>query len=114
MGPFLRPDEKYKAVEEGGVGRYSSHGASGAIMGLLSCMAYLNPTQRLYLFFFIPCTTRGLLLGLALDESWGVLTGKDLLSRLFGMENVDHAAHLGGLAGGALFSRLALRRLRIL
>ena len=86
-------------------------GASGAILGLVAAFGVLFPSLPVYLFGVFPIKGRTLAIGFAV-----ISTGVPLIYR---GANVSVAAHLGGLAVGALLasgwwnpSRL-LRRVRL-
>lgn len=68
-------------------------GASGALYGVLGCLAIIAPEIRVLLFFVIPLSIR-----------WAVVlfAAVDFLS-LGSMDNVAHMAHIAGLFVGLAF-----------
>ena len=78
-------------------------GASAGAFGLVAAFAALFPERRLMLllFFVVPLSMRAkfLLLFEAALAVFGLFAG---------MDNVAHAAHLGGMAAGILFVRYAI------
>ncbi|MCB1317653.1 MAG: rhomboid family intramembrane serine protease [Leptospiraceae bacterium] len=70
-------------------------GASGAVMGLVAAMAYLNPNARFLLFFIIPVKARTIAIGLG------------ILSLVLGLtddtSHISHFGHLGGLVAGFVY-----------
>jgi membrane associated rhomboid family serine protease len=79
-------------------------GFSGALMGITSVAACLNPSARVALYGIIPVPLWGLVLGYAFFDGYYV---NDARSR------VGHAGHLGGLAFGVGYYLLRLRGLRM-
>ncbi|MCJ7443647.1 MAG: rhomboid family intramembrane serine protease [Methanotrichaceae archaeon] len=74
-------------------------GASGAVYGVLGCLAMIAPHLRLLLFFVIPIRIPFVVLLYALIDF--VMMGS--------ADNIAHAAHLAGLFVGLVFG-YALRR----
>jgi hypothetical protein len=68
-------------------------GASGALYGVLGCLAIIAPEIRVLLFFFIPLSIRWAVVVFALV---------DFLS-LGSMDNIAHMAHIAGLFVGLAF-----------
>ena len=76
-------------------------GASAALFGLLGSLAVFYPRVRLQFLFLIPIRAWQLAIGL------GVLS---ILARANGwLDTIAHLAHLGGLVGGVLYARFALK-----
>ncbi|HAB18605.1 MAG TPA: rhomboid family intramembrane serine protease [Verrucomicrobiota bacterium] len=83
-------------------------GASAGVFGLVAAFAALFPRRQLTLliFFVIPATIRARTLFIA-----AVVVA--VLGAVFTVDNVAHAAHLGGMLGGLLYlnwMRSSLRR----
>ncbi|WP_435098020.1 rhomboid family intramembrane serine protease [Halarchaeum sp. P4] len=80
------------------LGQYAAvYGASGAIMAVMGVLTVLNPSLRVYLYFFIPMPLWVLTLGFAaysvfVATTWGVGGG-----------GVAQVAHLAGLGLGLLY-----------
>ncbi len=74
-------------------------GASGALFGILGCLAIIAPEIRVLLFFVIPLSIRWAVVMFALV---------DFLS-LGSMDNIAHMAHIAGLFVGLAFG-YALRK----
>jgi Uncharacterized membrane protein (homolog of Drosophila rhomboid) len=75
-------------------------GASGAIMGLLAALAIFYPNSVLFVFFFpMKARTAAFVFGL----------GSLVLAYLDQSSNISHIGHFGGLFGGFLYTKLALR-----
>ncbi len=75
-------------------------GASGAIMGLLAALAIFYPNSMLFVFFFpMKARTAAIVFGL----------GSLILAYLDQASNISHIGHFGGLFGGFLYTKLALR-----
>jgi len=68
-------------------------GASGALFGILGCLAIIAPEIRVLLFFVIPLSIRWAVVLFALI---------DFLS-LSSMDNIAHMAHIAGLFVGLAF-----------
>ena len=68
-------------------------GASGAIYGILGALAVLTPLAMVWIWGLIPMPM------IAVAFLWGLL---DFLG-LFGVSDIAHGAHLGGLFVGILF-----------
>lgn len=67
-------------------------GASGALYGVLGCLAIIAPEIRVFLFFIIPMTIR-----------WAVVLFAVIDFLMSGTsDNIAHAAHLSGLALGLI------------
>ncbi|MGB2798061.1 MAG: rhomboid family intramembrane serine protease [Phycisphaerae bacterium] len=87
---------------------HATVGASGSVMGVLMAFAVLHPRQELYVFiFFFPLRVeaRWFALGYFILESvyaWQALT-------LGLVDNVAHAAHLGGLGVGFVWMKFGDR-----
>jgi len=77
-----------------------SLGASGALFGLVGLVYTLFPTANLYLFFLISVQAKTII---PIVAAFDVIGLTHLWTRLFGFR-LDHAAHLGGLLSGLLFS----------
>jgi len=75
---------------------HGSVGASGAIFGIIGMTALLHPEGSVLLFFVLPLKLALLPYAAVAFDGLGLL---GLWSRIFGT-NLDHAAHLGGLAFG--------------
>ncbi len=74
-------------------------GASGAIMGLLSALAFFYPNSLLFVFFIpMKARTAAILFGL----------GSLVLSFFDKSSNISHLGHLGGMVGGFLYTIFAL------
>ncbi|MFB3764681.1 MAG: rhomboid family intramembrane serine protease [Methanotrichaceae archaeon] len=75
-------------------------GASGALYGVLGCLAVIAPEIRVLLFFVIPVTIR-----------WAVVlfAAVDFLFSGTG-DNIAHVAHLSGLALGLVIGYIMKRR----
>ncbi|KAI5805433.1 hypothetical protein DFH27DRAFT_609237 [Peziza echinospora] len=76
-----------------------SLGASGAVAGVIGAYAYFNPDREL-MFFFIPALT------MKAANVVGVMAGLEIWGLYRGYKRVDHVAHLGGLAWGAVTAAL--------
>lgn len=76
-------------------------GASAGVFGLIAAYAALFPERQLTLliFFVLPINLRAKTL-----LFWGVIIA--LFGGLFPMDNVAHAAHLGGMLGGLVYLNL--------
>lgn len=83
-------------------------GASGAICGLFAAYAILYPEASILMFFFIPMkikTAAYLFAGISII--FGIFA---LVSPSSGGVQIDHFAHLGGMATGALISYFWIKR----
>jgi len=77
-----------------------SVGASAGVAGVLVAFATLNPRAMFLLFFLIPLEARWVAVGYVAIESYSMFQG------LRGMiDNVAHAAHLGGMTLGYVWIR---------
>ncbi|MBR7127103.1 MAG: rhomboid family intramembrane serine protease [Lentisphaeria bacterium] len=79
-------------------------GASGAVFGIMTVAAMVEPDQRFMLIFlpFMPLKTKTLVI---------VYTIIELLSQASGSSNgTAHLAHLGGILGGYIFAEIFIRR----
>ncbi len=74
-------------------------GASGALFGVLGCLAMIAPEIRILLFFVIPMSIRGAVVLFALI---------DFLS-MSSADNIAHMAHIVGLLVGLAYGQ-AMRR----
>ena len=87
----------------GGAFAVPTVGASAGVFGLVAAFATLYPERplMLLLFFIIPVNMRAkfLLLFSALIAVFGII---------FRMDNIAHAAHLGGMLTGMVFVRYAI------
>ena len=75
-------------------------GASGAVFGIMTVAAMVEPDQRFMLIFlpFMPLKTKTLVI---------VYTIIELLSQASGSSNgTAHLAHLGGILGGYIFAEI--------
>jgi len=81
-----------------------SLGASGAIMSVVGCYAYLNPDSLFFIIFlpFLQFKARTLIVGAAAFETLGLIRGWHFL---------DHMAHLSGLGWGLSFGYLMNKEL---
>jgi membrane associated rhomboid family serine protease len=77
-------------------------GASGALFGILGCLAIIAPEIRVLLFFVIPLSIRWAVVLFALV---------DFLS-LGSLDNVAHMAHIAGLFVGLAFGYVLRRKPR--
>ncbi|MGA9099978.1 MAG: rhomboid family intramembrane serine protease [Methanotrichaceae archaeon] len=75
-------------------------GASGALYGVLGCLAIIAPEIRVFLFFVIPMTIR-----------WAVVLFA-VIDFLFSgtADNIAHVAHLSGLALGLIIGYVMKKR----
>lgn len=92
----IKPTAETRAVQDRGAG---SVGASGALLGMLSVTALINPSTPIQ-FFPIPISFpiwigAG---GFAAFSYWAMATGS--------MPSLCHAGHLGGMMGGLGFFSL--------
>lgn len=80
--------------------RTDALGASGVVMGLGCAAALLAPTQRMLLLAVVPVPL------------WGLMAGYFMYDAVFlnRQDGVAHSGHLGGLAFGAAYYWLSLRR----
>lgn len=78
-------------------------GASGVVMGMGTAAAILAPRAQFLLMGVVPMPLWLLTAGYLVYDSWYL---NDSSSR------IGHSGHLGGMAFGALYSILRLRRLR--
>ena len=79
-------------------------GASGAVFGIMTVAAMVEPDQRFMLIFlpFMPLKTKTLVIVYAVLE---------LLSQASGSSSgIAHLAHLGGILGGYIFAEIFIRR----
>ncbi len=76
-------------------------GASGMVMGLGCAAAFLAPAEKMLLLAVVPVPL------------WGLMAGYFLYDAVFlnRQDKVAHSGHLGGLAFGAAYYWLSLRRL---
>lgn len=74
-------------------------GASGAIFGVLGCLAIIAPEIRILLFFVIPMSIRGAVVLFALI---------DFLS-MSSADNIAHMAHIVGLLVGLAYGQVMRR-----
>jgi uncharacterized protein len=72
-------------------------GASGAIYGVLGCLAIIAPEIRVLLFFIIPLSIRAAVVFFALMDYFLFLGASD---------NIAHMAHIAGLLVGLAFGLL--------
>jgi len=72
-------------------------GASGAICGLLSAFAWLNPNTKILLFFVIPAKTKPAVIWFGVISL--ILGIASLINPVFGF-GIAHFGHLGGLLAG--------------
>jgi len=83
---------------------YASHGASGAVYGVLSWFACVAPTAMFYLYGIIPIPAFVIVPGILAWDTWNSLGNKK--------SSTDHSGHVGGILGGVLYflfrSRLRL------
>jgi membrane associated rhomboid family serine protease len=78
-------------------------GASGALFGVMIATAMLYPNKQFMLLLFpVPIKTKTLVIVYAVLE---------VLMELNVSDNIAHLAHLGGILGGYIYVRLALKRL---
>lgn len=85
-------------------GNYMLLGASGAVFGIMTVAAMVEPNQKFMLIFmpFFALKTKTLVV---------VYTIVELLSQMSGAEtNIAHLAHLGGILGGYLFAELFAKK----
>ena len=85
-------------------GPYILLGASGAVFGIMTVAAMVEPDQRFMMLFFpfMPLKTKTLVV---------VYTIVELLSQASGSSSgVAHLAHLGGILGGYIFAEIFIRR----
>ncbi|GBE79270.1 predicted protein [Sparassis crispa] len=81
---------------------YGSHGASGAIYGIISFFACLAPTAKFYVFAVVPIPAWAFVTGIFLWDGFSAVYEK--------RSGVDTAGHIGGiLAGIAYYLRLRYR-----
>jgi len=74
-------------------------GASGALLAIMGVLTVLNPSLRVYLYFFIPMPLWVLTVGFA---AYSVLVGA---GQIGGGGNVAHWAHLAGLVIGFAYGQ---------
>jgi membrane associated rhomboid family serine protease len=86
-------------------------GASGAVMGVMMLCAMYYPTMKILIMFVIPIELRWLVAIFVVYDLYPVL--RELGGARI-MDNVAHAAHLGGLLYGFLYKRFDLRFTRLL
>jgi membrane associated rhomboid family serine protease len=79
-------------------------GFSGALMGITSVAACLNPTSKVLIYGIVPMPLWGLVLGYAFYDGYYLNDGNS---------RIGHAGHLGGLAFGIAYYVLKLRGLRV-
>ena len=74
-------------------------GASGAIFGVMAAYAMLYPHRRLAVFFFI---------GFIILPAWALVLFFAVFELLYffllPLDSIAHAAHLGGMLGGVIFT----------
>lgn len=75
-------------------------GASAGVAGVLVAFAVVNPRAIFLLFFFIPIQARWMAIGYLVITTVAMFQG--LMGRL---DNVAHAAHLGGMVMGYVWVR---------
>ena len=75
-------------------------GASGALYGVLGCLAIIAPEIRVFLFFVIPMTIRWAVVLFAVIDFLISGTG----------DNIAHVAHLSGLALGLIIGYVMKKR----
>lgn len=102
MAGFLY--NRYLVARSTGLDYTRGLGFSGALMGITSVAACLNPSARVALYGIVPVPLWGLVAGYAFFDGYYV---NDANSR------VAHAGHLGGLAFGVAYYLLRLRGLRV-
>ena len=74
-------------------------GASGAISGVLTAFAYMNPEARLRLFFVLELKAKQLAIGVALISV--VFIVGSLMGRNTG--NISHFGHLAGMIAAVIY-----------
>jgi len=77
-----------------------SYGASGALYGVLGCLAVIAPQTRILLFFVIPMGIRAAVLLFALIE----------FMSLGSMDGIGHMAHLAGILVGLAYGEVLTKR----
>jgi len=77
-----------------------SYGASGALYGVLGCLAVIAPQTRVLLFFVIPMGIRAAVLLFALIE----------FMSLGSMDGIGHMAHLAGILVGLAYGEVLTKR----
>src|SRR5262245_43541146 len=86
-------------------------GASGAVMAVMMLCAMYYPSMKILVMYVIPVELRWLVVLYVIYDMY------PLLMQLGGarfLDNVAHAAHLGGLAYGFLYKRFDLRYSRLM
>lgn len=78
-------------------------GASAAVFGVMYGYAHFWPRDRIYIWGVLPIEARWLVIISVAIALFFIRTG--------GQSNVAHFAHLGGIAGGWLYLKLAQRRI---
>lgn len=77
-----------------------SFGASGALYGVLGCLAIIAPQIRVYLFFIIPLSIRAAVLLFALIEYMSLTS----------MDGIGHMAHLAGILAGLAYGQSMMKQ----
>jgi membrane associated rhomboid family serine protease len=75
-------------------------GASGALYGVLGCLAIIAPELRVLLFFVLPISIRAMVV---------LYAAIDFLS-LSAADSIAHMAHIGGLLVGLAYGYMLVRR----
>ncbi len=75
-------------------------GASGALYGVMGCLAIIAPEIRVLLFFVVPLSIRALVVLYALTDF--LFMGAS--------DNIAHMAHIAGLLVGLAFGQLMKRQ----
>jgi membrane associated rhomboid family serine protease len=86
-------------------------GASGAVMAVTMLCALYYPSMKIMVMFVLPVELRWLVVMYVIYDLYPLLM--ELGGAKF-LDNVAHAAHLGGLAYGILYKRFDLRYSRLL
>lgn len=86
-------------------------GASGAVMAVLVLYAIHFPRQQIYVMWVIPIQIRYLVVLCVIFDLFPVLSA---FGGARNLDNVAHAAHLGGLAFGFAYYRFGIRLERFL
>lgn len=80
---------------------YASHGASGAVYGVLSFFACVAPTAMFYLYGIVPIPAFVIVPGILAWDTWSSLRDRK--------STTDHSGHVGGIVGGLLYYLLRFR-----
>lgn len=86
-------------------------GASGAVMGVMMLCAMYYPTMKILVMFVLPIELRWLVAIFVVYDLYPLLRE---LGGAGALDQVAHAAHLGGLFYGFLYKRYDLRYSRLL